>query len=162
MNKNIKLGAISALFGAAITIPTYMMISGSDENDLFKNHMWVDSMPRGDTDIFNIVAFIDETGNDDGGVAVNINTSQWRLERDLFIWELDDEQISMFFPQYNDSAHVAYKVYECKSVEPFELCMNLSENGRIKQTLYSRRDWVIESADSINKDMVESFIDEVK
>ncbi len=106
------------------------------------DRLWIDHMPDGDRDLVGKLAVVRSLEH--GRFGVLEHGSVWRQRTEIFQWTLRDSRLDTRWPQ--DREHLSFTVHtrECEdeAPEPFELCLDLTEDGDTV-TLYSRWDWVI-------------------
>jgi hypothetical protein len=109
------------------------------------NHVWVERLPENERDMIGHLALIRHPR---ARVGVAGRSSQWRHFIELFKWGLEEDRLSLYFPQEEVKARVKVRTWRCadEAPEPFEICLEIS-SGRRKATYYSREDWVIDVDD---------------
>ncbi len=106
------------------------------------NQVWIERMP---TDTRDQVSHLVLVRHPKGKIGAVGKSSQWRHFIELFQWGLEGERLSVFLPQERQKAQLRVRTWECagEAPEPFELCLELSNEGR-SVTMYSRKDWIID------------------
>lgn len=156
---DIRTKVLWGFLTTSFAVGTCYYGSENKAQDRVKNQMWVDHLPKSETDLFNIVAFIDQD-DEDAGLGVSLNQSTWRTEQDLFLWTKDGDVLETYFPQYNVENEFTYKVFEC-DVKPFTLCMEFNferpeaHGGWQNKKFYSRHDWEIETQAELEQSIKE-------
>lgn len=113
------------------------------------NQVWIERMPSSPRDVITHMVVLDQDGQQ---VGVFGRSSTFRHMLEVFGWRLEQNRLKLFFPQERVKAEVKARTWRCEgeAPEPFELCLELRQNGRALQ-FYSRKDWVIEDADSLQE-----------
>lgn len=161
---DIKLKVLLGFLTTSFSVGTCYYGSTSDKNlsEKFKNQIWVNRMPKDETDMINIVAFVDES-DEDSGLGVNVLQSVWHLQQDILLWERSNDQIDTFFPQYGMENELGFKVSKCQ-VEEFDLCLDFSfeqpesYGGWQNKRFYSRTEWVIENQSELTQNKLMKII----
>ena len=109
------------------------------------NHVWLERLPDNQRDMIAHLALVEHP---QGKVGIAGRSSNWRHFIEAYLWKLEGQRLSLYFPQDEVRAHVTLKTYDCKgeAPHPFEICMDI-QAGERKATYYSRRDWKIEPHD---------------
>lgn len=143
----LALGAI-----AALSVGTYSLFSASDEDtagtrDLV-NQVWIERMPENHQDMIGHIVILERDGEQFGVIG---RSSAWRHGLEVFGWRLEGSRLKLFFPQDRVRGEVKARTWKCagEAPEPFELCLEFSnKQGRTVQ-FYSRPDWVVKDAGSL-------------
>lgn len=111
--------------------------------DHLANQVWLSRMPSGPRDIVGHLAFIRPAKGKRFGVIGR--SSRFRVNAELFAWSLEGDQLALFFPQEHVKANLQARTWKCagEAPEPFELCLELSANGR-NALFFSREDWAVD------------------
>lgn len=141
----LALGAI-----AAAGVGTYSLLSADDEAAGTKNltnQVWVERMPQNSQDMIGHMLILEKDGQQYGIIG---RSSNWRHFIEVFGWRLENDRLKLFFPQERVKAEVKARTWRCEgeAPEPFDLCLELSQNSRTIQ-FYSRTDWEVKDADSL-------------
>jgi len=141
---------------AAAGVGTYAYLSADDDTAGTRhltNQVWIERMPDNRADMISHVVLLDKDGEQFGVLG---RSSTWRHVLELFGWRLENDRLKLFFPQERVRGEVKVRTWRCEgeAPEPFELCLEFSNKGRSVQ-FYSRRDWVIKDADSLQELAVE-------
>lgn len=110
--------------------------------EMLANQLWIERMPNGSRDAVGHLTFVQpRKGKRVGAVG---RSSRFRFNVELFAWSLEGQRLALFFPQERVKAQLEARTWACEgeAPEPFELCLELSANGR-SVVFYSRKDWVI-------------------
>jgi len=119
---------------------------GGDEETASTRHLvnqvWIERMPKGQRDMIGHLVLLDMP---EGRIGAAGKSSQWRVMVELFQWGLEEDRLSLFFPQDRVKAQVSVRTWSCEgeAPEPFELCLEVS-NGRRKAVFYSLEEWHID------------------
>lgn len=148
----LVLGAV-----AAASVGTYTLLSADDEAAGTKNltnQVWIERMPQNHQDMVGHLVILEKDGEQFGIIG---RSSAWRHFLEVFGWRLENDRLKLFFPQERVKAEVKARTWRCEgeAPEPFELCLELSQNGRSAQ-FYSRTDWVVKDAQSLEALAVET------
>ena len=147
----LALGAV-----AAMGVGTYSYLS-SDEDAAgtrnLANQVWIERMPQNHQDMIGHIVMLDKDGEQFGVIG---RSSAWRHFLEVFGWRLENDRLKLFFPQERVRGEVKVRTWRCEgeAPEPFELCLEFSNNGRT-MNFYSRRDWVVKDAGSLEELAVE-------
>lgn len=99
------------------------------------NRMWIDHLPNGEKDPFNIL-FLAKPESIGGFAEETIWTG--RIER--FRFEADGETIRAVFPNTGDREHITVKARRCDEAD-MDYCLELSGTKRGVSKYYSRNGW---------------------
>jgi hypothetical protein len=104
---------------------------------IFYNRVWVDHMPKSQTDTFQLFAALT-----DEPIGIFQKASQWKGEYEIFRHEgRGDGQIELLFPQSRDKARVSYRAWKCSEAQ-FDFCLEMS-GGRGARKYFSQRGWEV-------------------
>lgn len=104
----------------------------------FYNRLWVDHLPRSDTDTIQIFAAIT-----DEPIGIFQQTSTWKGSFELFRYEpAGDGKAVFFYPQSKDKERVGYRAVTC-SEKGFDFCMELQGASRGTRRYFSQRGWEV-------------------
>ena len=140
------------LFTAALAGGAWVVLQPEDTGDIAQNsaeataeaaaslmtdRLWIDHIPRNERDMVTHMYFSEAER-----IGVLGRASKWRQQGELFEWSSADSQLTLRFPQTDQSVTVPVKVFACKgqAPEPFDLCLEIKQ-GRKGLTLYSVTDW---------------------
>jgi hypothetical protein len=143
----ILIGAVVAGAAAYGVYAAGTSLLGSSDDDTasarhLANQVWIERMPQGERDMIGHLGFVDHPRGKMGWVG---RSSQWRHFAELFHWSIKGDEVSLYLPQEEVRGKLHARTWKCKgeAPRPFELCLELSANGR-KMRYYSMKDWVIE------------------
>lgn len=103
------------------------------------DRVWVDHLPKSETDSLQLFAAITEQP-----VGIFDQRSAWKGEWELFRYEpRGDGQLELVYPQSKSKARVSYRAWKCNEKKEFDYCLEMS-GGRGKK-YYSQRGWEIGS-----------------
>jgi hypothetical protein len=106
----------------------------------FYNRLWVDHLPKSETDTVQIFATIS-----DEPIGIFQSTSSWKGAFELFRYEqAGDGNAVFFYPQTKEKERVAYRATAC-SEKGFDFCMEL-QASRGARRYYSQRGWELSHA----------------
>ncbi len=143
----LAVGAI-----AALSVGTYSLFSASDEEAAgtrnLVNQVWIERMPQTPRDMIGHIVLLDRDRQQFG---ITGRGSQWRHVLEAFGWRLEGSQLKLFFPQDRVRGEVEARTWKCagEAPEPFELCLEFSNNKGQTMQFYSHPDWVVKDADSL-------------
>ncbi len=100
--------------------------------ELFYDRIWVDHLPKSDTDTFNLFAAVTEQP-----VGIFQQTSQWRGAFELFRYQgRSDGQVELVYPQTGSREKVRYRAWKCKE-QSFDFCLQVDGASRGIKKYYS-------------------------
>lgn len=110
---------------------------------LFYDRVWVDHLPKSQTDAFDVFAAITEQP-----VGVFDHRSQWKGEWELFRYEpRGDGQLETVFPgSKNQKARLSYRAWKCNEKKEFDYCLEVT-GGKGPKKYFSQRGWEIGGVD---------------
>ena len=114
------------------------------QEDLLTDRLWVDHIPRGERDVFQIFAAITEDP-----VGVFQSTSRWKGEFEMFKYEAHGDEMRIFFPQTRTSEKVHVKATECNR-NGMDYCLELEGSNHGVKKYYSREGWEIGSTRDVD------------
>ncbi|NJK32816.1 MAG: hypothetical protein HC927_10630 [Deltaproteobacteria bacterium] len=117
---------------------------GDDEaqgTDHLVNQVWLERMPENDRDMIGHLLVMKHPQGRFGAAG---KSSSWRHFVEVFRWNLRGDQLEVYFPQEQVKGRVTVRTWECEgqAPEPFELCLEISNQGR-SAMFYSREDWKV-------------------
>ncbi|MGH1341944.1 MAG: hypothetical protein ACRBN8_10360, partial [Nannocystales bacterium] len=95
------------------------------------------------------VVILEKDGQQFGATG---RSSTWRHGIEVFGWRLEGSRLKLFFPQDRIRGEVKARTWNCEgeAPEPFELCLEFSDNNGRTARFYSRTDWEVKDADSLD------------
>jgi hypothetical protein len=119
--------------------------SGDEVDDasakLALDRLWIDHVPRGETDKINLFVALSEEG-----VGVFQEASAWQGKYDLFRFEASGNEIRTFYPQTKQRERLSVRARECRDVEHMDYCMDVSGGSHGVKHYYSAKGWEIGDA----------------
>jgi hypothetical protein len=115
--------------------PDALELDAQDGKSVLVDRLWLDHVPSGPRDAFNILALISEDN-----VGVFQNTTAYRGNYEMFQFSRNGWK----FPQTGDVDKPTIRVVRCDE-KGMDFCMDISGNSRGVHRYYSRKDWVIKS-----------------
>lgn len=110
--------------------------TASRGQELVYDRLWVDHLPKTETDEIKIFAAIT-----DEPIGIFQATSVWRGAFELFRYENQgDGKIVLMYPQTKEKERAAYRATKC-SEAGFDFCMELSGASRGGKRYYSQKGW---------------------
>ncbi len=110
------------------------------ETGLVLDRIWIDHLPRSDTDMFNIFVAITEQ---DFGIFQE--TSQWKGQFEIFSYQANGDEIRIQYPQTGDTDKVKTTAKRCDE-GGMDYCLELSGSSRGVKRYYSMKGWEIDGA----------------
>lgn len=107
-----------------------------------ENRAWIERMPQSDRDVVNHLLVLNSR---DGRYGAAGRSSAWRHVLEIFRWQREEDRLTLEFPQERVRVEFTARTWECEdeAPAPFELCLELSRQGRSVR-FYSRHEWVVE------------------
>ena len=100
--------------------------------ELFYDRIWVDHLPRNETDTFQIMVAVTEQP-----LGVFQQTSRWKGQFELFKYQArGDGQVELVYPQTNTREKVRYRAWKCKE-QSFDFCLQVDGASRGIKKYYS-------------------------
>jgi hypothetical protein len=100
--------------------------------ELFYDRVWVDHLPRSETDTFQIFVAVTEQP-----MGVFQQTSRWKGEFELFRYAArGDGQVELLYPQTGAREKVRYRAWKC-SEQKFDFCLQVDGASRGIKKYYS-------------------------
>jgi hypothetical protein len=107
------------------------------QEDLLTDRLWVDHIPRGERDVFQIFAARTEEP-----IVILQSTSRWKGEFEMFKYEAHGDEMRIFYPQTRSSEKVRAKATECNR-DGMDYCLELEGSNHGVKKYYSRDGWEI-------------------
>jgi hypothetical protein len=123
-------------------------------HQLLADRIWVDRVPRSETDTFQVLVMISEQA-----VGVFQATSAWRGSYEAFRYEAHGPELRLLYPQTGDREKVRAKAKRC-SQDGMDFCLELDGASRGVKRYYSREGWEIGSSRDL--DAVKRRIDTLR
>lgn len=100
--------------------------------EMFYDRIWVDHMPKSETDTFQIFVAVTEQP-----MGVFQQTSRWKGQFELFKYAArGDGQVELVFPQSGTREKVRYRAWKCKE-QSFDFCLQVDGASRGLKKYYS-------------------------
>ena len=100
--------------------------------ELFYDRIWVDHLPKGDTDTIQVMAAVTEQP-----IGIFQETSRWKGNFELFQYRArGDGQMEIGYPQTRSSEKVRYRAWRCKENQ-FDFCLQIDGASRGIKKYYS-------------------------
>ncbi|HZS35648.1 MAG TPA: hypothetical protein VFF06_02415 [Polyangia bacterium] len=104
--------------------------------DLVYDRLWVDHVPKSDTDTFQIFAAVTEQP-----IGIFQAGSSWKGSWELFRYDnKGDGKIVFVYPQTRESERGSYRATKC-SEKGFDYCLELAGNSRGARRYFSQKGW---------------------
>jgi hypothetical protein len=82
---------------------------------------WFDRYPEKSTDEVQVWLWFG------GGIGIHESGSYWRLSMDIFEFERQGDKLAMTYLQDKKTAETRFKISACDELEPFDLCLDLTD-----------------------------------
>jgi len=105
------------------------------------DRLWIDHIPRGETDKLNLFVALSEEA-----VGVFQQASAWQGNYDLFRFEANGNEIRAFFPQTKERERLTVRTRECHDIEHIDYCLDVSGGSHGVKRYYSAKGWEIGDA----------------
>ena len=100
--------------------------------ELFYDRIWVDHLPKSETDTFQIMVAVTEQP-----LGVFQQTSRWKGQFELFKYQArGDGQVELVYPQTGSREKVRYRAWKCKE-QSFDFCLQVDGASRGLKKYYS-------------------------
>jgi len=114
--------------------PTVESIKATDR-------IWIDHMPKSETDMIHIFAAITEEP-----MGIFQSTSMWKGNHELFVYEAHGDTIRAVYPQDRSKEELKVSAKECSEVRDMDYCLEIKGASRGAKKYYSRKGWEIDTA----------------
>lgn len=94
-----------------------------EDPSLIFNRLWVDSKPKKDTDYIHAMVVLNKLP-----IGAFQRASAYRLLAERFDYRRKRDTLDLFFPQTEWEAKLSFRVWSCKELPPYDLCLELSKN----------------------------------
>ena len=96
---------------------------GGEDAALLLDRVWIDSKPEKYTDYAHVMLTL-------SGAPIGIfqKASAYRVTAEFYEYRRRDNRLSIHFPQTGAKREVSYRVSRCDELQPYDLCLDLSEN----------------------------------
>jgi hypothetical protein len=143
MTKTKLVGLVAA---AVATYSVWHSVRGGGEDTetsakLAFDRLWIDHVPRGETDKINVFVALGEEA-----IGVFQQASAWQGNYDLFRFEASGNEIRTFFPQTKQRERLTVRTRECHDVEHMDYCLDISGGSHGVKHYYSQKGWEIGDA----------------
>lgn len=108
-------------------------------HDLAANRLWVDHMPRGERDIFNVFLLLDEES-----IGVFQKLSAWTGAYEGFRYEASQGELRIVYPQTGDRDKAQVRARTCNE-NGMDYCLEIDGASRGVKRYYSMKGWEIDS-----------------
>ena len=140
----MKKPVLLVIFVAVVVVSAWSWrrtgASDADGKRLFADRIWIDHVPRSETD--TIQGFVAITGHSIGAFQA---TSMWRGGFEAFRYEAHAGELRLLYPQTGDRDAVRVKARRCTE-QGMDYCLELDGASRGVKRYYSRKGWEIEGA----------------
>ena len=131
------------LAGLVVVAAALVFWPRAGEESLIYDRLWVDHMPRNETDRFELFAALTEQP-----IGIFQSSSVWQGEWELFRHEgAGDGKILLIFPQSGKREQAKYSARSCRE-QGFDYCMELASSHGAKR-YYSQKGWELRSMDKL-------------
>src|SRR5690242_671041 len=131
------------LAGLAVVAAAVVFWPRAADENLIYDRLWVDHMPRSETDRFELFAALTEQP-----IGVFQSSSVWQGEWELFRHEgSGDDKILLIFPQNGKRETVKYSARACRE-QKFDYCLELDSSHGARR-YYSQKGWELRSLDQL-------------
>jgi hypothetical protein len=113
----------------------------TDKPGLALDRVWLDHIPRGERDQFNVFLASSEQS-----MGIFQRTTIWKGEYESFRFEASGGEIRIVYPSNGDRESVRVKARECDE-GGFDYCLELDGASRGVKRYYSREGWEIGNLD---------------
>jgi hypothetical protein len=106
--------------------------------ELFYDRLWVDHMPKNETDPIQAVVAVTEEP-----MGIFVESSSWKGSYELFRWlSRGDGRVALEFPQSGKREDARYRAWKCNE-KSFQYCMEISGSSHGVRRYYSLEEWEI-------------------
>lgn len=106
--------------------------------ELFYDRVWVDHLPRSQTESFKIMAAVTQQP-----VGLFQTLTMWKGDFERFRYEpRGDGKLQIVYPQTRERDTVSYRAVACEQRD-FDYCLELAGNTRGTQRYFSRKGWEV-------------------
>jgi hypothetical protein len=137
MKKQVLLVAMVAVAAVSVWSWRHSSAPAVSANRLLADRIWIDHVPRNETDTINVFAALTEHS-----VGVFQATSQWRGNFELFRYEASGPELRLVYPQTGDREAVRAKARKCTE-HKMDFCLEIEGASRGVKKYYSREGWEI-------------------
>jgi hypothetical protein len=111
---------------------------------LLVDRIWLDHLPRGETDPVQIFLVLDEEP-----LGLFQRASRWKGESELFRYRVTEGRLSIVYPQTREREEVRYRAGRCDR-EDFDYCLELRGASRGTKRYVSKKGWEIGQLDQLD------------
>ena len=131
------------LAGLVVVAAALVFWPRTAQENLIYDRLWVDHMPRSETDRFELFAALTEQP-----IGIFQSSSVWQGEWELFRHEgSGDGKILLIFPQNGKREQAKYNARACRE-QGFDYCLELASSHGAKR-YYSQKGWELRSMDQL-------------
>src|SRR5512135_1919272 len=116
-----------------------------------RDRVWIDHLPKSDRDTINVFALLTEQP-----VGIFQATSAWKGGFEAFRYEKQGNEVRAVFPQNGDREKLTVSECTC-DVRGMDYCLEVSGSSRGVKKYYSRKEWIIERHDQLEKMVSKTF-----
>jgi hypothetical protein len=111
---------------------------GTSQEDLV-NRIWMERMPKNEREEVHALFLLERDGQRAGFAAYG---SRWRQRIDEALWSLENDRLTMVFPQEQITMVFTTRAWKCagEAPDPFDLCLEL-RTGQETFRFYSVERW---------------------
>jgi hypothetical protein len=140
MRKPILFVVAASIVAIAVWRSRPAAPSAADANRLVVDRIWIDHLPRNDTDTVQGFIAISKDARGVFGAA-----SQWRGSHELFRYEARGAELRIVYPQTGERETVRALARRCTEHD-MDFCLEIKGASRGVKNYYSRKGWEIDHA----------------
>lgn len=144
MNKLLILAAIATTGYAGVRLLSSEP-RARDTEQLALDRLWIDHMPRTETD--TIQAFVALT---EEPVGVFQAASMWKGQHELFVHEHHGNELRIRYPQNNEREKVKLEARRCDA-KGWDYCLEIKGSSRGVKRYYSMEGWELDGARGVDQ-----------
>jgi hypothetical protein len=97
--------------------------SAGEDPSLLLDRIWIDSQPDKPTDYMQAAYLLPEPT-----LGIFQRASAYDIRAERFDYRRDGKTLELTFPQTGKTSRVTFTVTACRTLPPFDLCLDLSDN----------------------------------
>jgi hypothetical protein len=115
---------------------------GGGKSKLVFDRLWIDHMPRSETDTIQVFLALREEA-----MGVHQSASVWAGKYELFQFEYNKGEMRVVYPQTRERETVKVNADKCQ-VDGMDYCLEISGSSRGVRKYYSQKGWEVKGSEA--------------
>ena len=144
----IVTAALACVAGGSYWMLRDDRVSSEHDASLVRDRVWVDHMPRSETDKMNVFVALSQRPRQPP-IGIFEQVSMWEGHFEAFRYEQNQEEWRIHLPQSGDKETLTIKASECHQ-SGMDYCLEVEGASRGPKRYFSRKGWEVRSLDAVD------------